>query len=107
VLPAILYLPRGFATAGFLAVALPILLVTTRLFLYSSTCLLHQAWKTHDDLMNYLMDTTNNSNPEVSAVVTESSWLLDDNNNNNQPSLELPAHWVWHVLKESLSSSQW
>lgn len=41
--PAILYLPHGFATAGYL-VALPIVMVCTLLFLYSSRCLL-DAWK--------------------------------------------------------------
>ena len=42
--PAILYLPQGFASAGFV-VALHIFMGTTLLFLYSSTCLL-QAWQT-------------------------------------------------------------
>ena len=41
--PAILYLPHGFATAGY-AAALPIMVVSTTLFLYSSNCLL-QSWK--------------------------------------------------------------
>jgi len=41
--PAILYLPHGFASAGYL-VALPIMTVTTVLFLYSSTCLL-ESWR--------------------------------------------------------------
>jgi proton-coupled amino acid transporter len=41
--PAILYLPHGFATAGYV-VALPIMAITTCLFLYSSTCLL-ESWR--------------------------------------------------------------
>ena len=41
--PAILYLPHGFAAAGF-AAALSMLVFTTTLFLYSSTCLL-DSWK--------------------------------------------------------------
>jgi len=41
--PAILYLPHGFAHAGWL-VALPILILTTVLFLTSSACLL-DAWR--------------------------------------------------------------
>jgi len=41
--PAILYLPHGFASAGYL-VAVPLLLLSTVLFLWSSGCLL-QAWR--------------------------------------------------------------
>jgi hypothetical protein len=41
--PAILYLPHGFASAGYV-VALPIMAITTCLFLYSSTCLL-ESWR--------------------------------------------------------------
>lgn len=41
--PAILYLPHGFASAGY-AVAIPIMLLSTVLFLFSSSCLL-EAWK--------------------------------------------------------------
>jgi proton-coupled amino acid transporter len=41
--PAILYLPHGFAGAGW-ALALPIMLGATAMYLYSSQCLL-QAWK--------------------------------------------------------------
>ncbi|KAL7463688.1 hypothetical protein ACHAXS_004044 [Conticribra weissflogii] len=41
--PAILYLPHGFASAGYL-VAVPLLLLSTVLFLWSATCLL-QAWR--------------------------------------------------------------
>ena len=41
--PAILYLPHGFATSGYV-VALPMLVICTAMFLYSSSCLL-QAWK--------------------------------------------------------------
>ena len=48
--PAILYLPHGFASAGYL-VALPIMLVSTTLFLYSSACLL-DAWKLESTKMD-------------------------------------------------------
>jgi hypothetical protein len=41
--PAILYLPHGFATSGYV-IALPMLVVCTTFFLYSSSCLL-QTWK--------------------------------------------------------------
>jgi len=41
--PAILYLPHGFATSGFV-VALPMLVICTATFLFSAACLL-QAWK--------------------------------------------------------------
>eukprot|EP00985_Skeletonema_marinoi_P004788 scaffold2079_cov142-Skeletonema_marinoi.AAC.7 len=41
--PAILYLPHGFAGAGYL-VAIPMLLLSTSLFLWSSGCLL-ECWK--------------------------------------------------------------
>jgi len=41
--PAILYLPHGFAKTGY-ALALPILLLATSLYLYSQRCLL-QAWR--------------------------------------------------------------
>jgi len=41
--PAILYLPHGFAGAGY-AVAFPVMLIATAMYLYSSRCLL-QAWK--------------------------------------------------------------
>mmetsp|Transcript_9228 Transcript_9228/g.15274 ORF Transcript_9228/g.15274 Transcript_9228/m.15274 type:complete len:652 (-) Transcript_9228:1303-3258(-) len=41
--PAILYLPHGFAMAGYL-VAIPMLLLSTSLFLWSSGCLL-DCWK--------------------------------------------------------------
>lgn len=46
--PAILYLPHGFATAGY-AAALPIMIVSTILFLYSSNCLL-ESWKVQSRL---------------------------------------------------------
>jgi len=62
--PAVLYLPHGFASAGY-AVALPIMMVTTVLFLYSSTCLL-EAWKFEDEKSN---------NP--STTITENSGLLE------------------------------
>jgi proton-coupled amino acid transporter len=54
--PAILYLPHGFANAGWL-VAIPIMMVCTVLFLYSSSCLL-ESWKYEDDKV---ADTTENT----------------------------------------------
>jgi len=41
--PAILYLPHGFAGAGYV-LAVPIMIMSTALFLYSSTCLL-ESWR--------------------------------------------------------------
>eukprot|EP00581_Thalassiosira_minuscula_P005844 CAMPEP_0183746776 /NCGR_PEP_ID=MMETSP0737-20130205/66929_1 /TAXON_ID=385413 /ORGANISM="Thalassiosira miniscula, Strain CCMP1093" /LENGTH=562 /DNA_ID=CAMNT_0025982481 /DNA_START=89 /DNA_END=1777 /DNA_ORIENTATION=+ len=48
--PAILYLPHGFAQAGYL-VAIPVLVLCTALFLWSSGCLL-QSWRTESDRSN-------------------------------------------------------
>lgn len=45
--PAILYLPNGFASAGY-AVALPILATSACMYLYSSKCLL-ESWKLESD----------------------------------------------------------
>jgi len=45
--PAILYLPNGFSAAGYM-IALPIMALTTCLFLYSSSCLL-SSWRTEHD----------------------------------------------------------
>lgn len=48
--PAILYLPHGFASAGYL-VAIPVLMLSTLLFLWSSECLL-DSWKVESDRVN-------------------------------------------------------
>jgi len=48
--PAILYLPHGFASAGYL-VAVPVLMLSTMLFLWSSECLL-DSWKVESDRVN-------------------------------------------------------
>lgn len=48
--PAILYLPHGFASAGYL-VAVPVLMLSTLLFLWSSECLL-DSWKVESDRVN-------------------------------------------------------
>mmetsp|Transcript_12173 Transcript_12173/g.21685 ORF Transcript_12173/g.21685 Transcript_12173/m.21685 type:complete len:615 (+) Transcript_12173:81-1925(+) len=48
--PAILYLPHGFAQAGYL-VAIPVLMLSTMLFLWSSKCLL-DSWKVESDRVN-------------------------------------------------------
>ena len=45
--PAILYLPHGFATAGYM-LAIPIMFSATLLYLYSSACLL-DSWKLESD----------------------------------------------------------
>ena len=52
--PAILYLPHGFATAGF-AIALPTLIISTAMYLYSSRCLL-VAWKVESARDNAVRD---------------------------------------------------
>lgn len=48
--PAILYLPHGFASAGYV-VAIPIMALCTALFLYSSSCLL-EAWQLENKKMS-------------------------------------------------------
>ncbi|KAL7543402.1 hypothetical protein ACHAXR_012819 [Thalassiosira sp. AJA248-18] len=48
--PAILYLPHGFAQAGYI-VAVPVLLLSTCIFLWSSSCLL-QSWKIESERVN-------------------------------------------------------
>lgn len=64
--PAILYLPHGFASAGYL-VAVPVLLLSTLLFLWSSECLL-ESWKVESDRVNrkqhrlLSVDTTTTNN---------------------------------------------
>jgi proton-coupled amino acid transporter len=60
--PAILYLPHGFATTGYV-LALPILLGATVLYLYSSSCLL-DSWKLESDETNTLVD------PEKSSFIS-------------------------------------
>mmetsp|Transcript_8954 Transcript_8954/g.19329 ORF Transcript_8954/g.19329 Transcript_8954/m.19329 type:complete len:516 (-) Transcript_8954:173-1720(-) len=52
--PAILYLPHGFAQAGYL-VAIPVLVLCTALFLWSSGCLL-QSWRAESDRSNRRME---------------------------------------------------
>lgn len=72
--PAILYTPHGFASAGY-AVAIPILLLTTFLFLYSSSCLM-DAWRSQqpisdEDYEDYVDDIDHHNND------------ADNNTNNN------------------------
>ena len=55
--PAILYLPHGFAQAGYI-VAIPVLMLSTMLFLWSSTCLL-DSWKFESDRVNRKRQTMN------------------------------------------------
>ena len=62
-IPAILYLPHGFATSGY-TVALPMLIITTAVFLYSSSCLL-QTWKNES--------TKSNNDGEGTALLPENT----------------------------------
>jgi proton-coupled amino acid transporter len=73
--PAILYLPHGFASAGYL-VALPIMFVCTTLFLYSSKCLL-DAWKLESNKMNNSMND---------QEASEGDTLLNGNGNGSSNS---------------------
>ena len=57
--PCILYLPHGFACAGYL-VALPIMAVSTIMYLYSSQCLL-DAWKIESSAAANAMSTGESS----------------------------------------------
>jgi Transmembrane amino acid transporter protein len=60
--PAILYLPHGFANAGYL-VAAPLLFLCTFFFLYSSQCLL-DAWKYEHDNDNRKETQSNTEAPD-------------------------------------------
>lgn len=60
--PAILYLPHGFASAGYL-VAVPVLLLSTVLFLWSSECLL-ESWKMESDRLNNTRHRRRSSKPQ-------------------------------------------
>ena len=51
--PAILYLPHGFVAAGFM-VALPIMAISTALYLHSSRCLL-ESWKYESEKQGQLV----------------------------------------------------
>jgi len=57
--PAILYLPHAFAGAGYV-VAIPLLFLSTMLFLWSSNCLM-QSWKSESDRLNKKRLSMNNS----------------------------------------------
>ena len=61
--PAILYLPHGFATSGYV-IALPMLVICTAMFLYSSSCLL-QSWK-HES-------TKSTTKGEASALLADNA----------------------------------
>eukprot|EP00543_Licmophora_paradoxa_P015082 CAMPEP_0202474802 /NCGR_PEP_ID=MMETSP1360-20130828/92505_1 /ASSEMBLY_ACC=CAM_ASM_000848 /TAXON_ID=515479 /ORGANISM="Licmophora paradoxa, Strain CCMP2313" /LENGTH=685 /DNA_ID=CAMNT_0049101943 /DNA_START=1307 /DNA_END=3364 /DNA_ORIENTATION=+ len=76
--PAILYLPHGFATAGY-GMALPILFITTAMFLYSSQCLL-SAWKLQSIkdlqlLRNHHQHNSSSNSPNTSSNSTSNSIL--------------------------------
>lgn len=77
--PAILYLPHGFASAGF-AVAVPIMMLTTVLFLYSSSCLL-EAWKGQDEKAN-----AEAAAEEAAAVSEMTALTAADNSQSNNDS---------------------
>jgi proton-coupled amino acid transporter len=77
--PAILYLPHGFASAGYI-VALPIMLLSTTLFLYSSKCLL-DAWKLESTKMN---DTGEGEGLLYDAAETGGKIPNDNNNSHNR-----------------------
>jgi proton-coupled amino acid transporter len=60
--PAILYLPHGFATAGYVA-AIPIMLGATFLYLYSSRCLLD----------SWVLETEGKQNAEETSLLSRGS----------------------------------
>ena len=68
--PAILYLPHGFATSGYM-VALPMLVICTATFLYSASCLL-KAWQ-HESkpVLGSIMENGTVSLNEKSALLEE------------------------------------
>ncbi|CAB9526066.1 Vacuolar amino acid transporter 3 [Seminavis robusta] len=81
--PAILYLPHGLANAGY-AVAFPMILVTTLMFLYSSQCLL-DSWKMEHEKMHRPIATNKGGTPTIDEEGgdDEQEHLLNDNKNNN------------------------
>lgn len=83
--PAILYLPHGLANAGF-AIALPMMVVSTCMFLYSSQCLL-DAWKMEHSKMKQLMEHDNQidttATPDSIREEEEEGQDDEENNNNN------------------------
>jgi proton-coupled amino acid transporter len=96
--PAILYLPHGFASAGYV-VALPIMLISTTLFLYSSACLL-DAWKLESTKMNdtgegdgLLYDATNGGGGGGGKM---------PNNNNNTKNNNGTTHHRRQASKQAL-----
>ncbi|GKY97740.1 hypothetical protein MPSEU_000732200 [Mayamaea pseudoterrestris] len=66
--PAILYLPHGFATAGYL-VALPVLVVTTVFFLYSSNCLL-ECWRYEQEASEEIVNLLHGATPRKRTVLS-------------------------------------
>ncbi|KAL7539182.1 hypothetical protein ACHAXR_011425 [Thalassiosira sp. AJA248-18] len=75
--PAILYLPHGFASAGYL-VAVPVLLLSTLLFLWSSECLL-ESWKVESDRVNRKQHRLS-----VDTTTTNKQQIVRKNNKNKK-----------------------
>ena len=68
--PAILYLPHGFAHAGYL-VAIPILFLSAALFLASSSCLL-ESWKLVSSMSVAVSnDDADNDGDDVHGIVAD------------------------------------
>lgn len=67
--PAILYLPHGFATAGYV-VALPVMALSTVMYLYSSRCLLN-AWKLESHKMEEEEEPLQQQQPSSSPTSSE------------------------------------
>jgi solute carrier family 36 (proton-coupled amino acid transporter) len=81
--PAILYLPYGFANAGYV-IALPLLATCTFFFLYSSDCLL-DAWKYEHDKAYQNGSSSNTEDADVGNASCEQSPLLVTNSTTSLP----------------------
>jgi len=78
--PAILYLPHGLAGAGY-ALAFPMLIVSTTMFLYSSQCLL-DSWRLEHDKMHKQLDDVDH---KVSDAITEGDEGDENDDDEEQP----------------------
>lgn len=96
--PAILYLPHGFANAGYY-IAIPLLLLSTFFFLYSSSCLL-ESWKYEHDKHKHKKkkkkknnnNNINNANDSRQKKDTEKQNIdntIENNTNEQSPLLRL------------------
>ena len=86
--PAILYLPHGLANTGY-ALAFPMILCSTAMFLYSSQCLL-DAWRLEHDKMHAQHDSAiedRNETPTITEENEEDQALLaaTDNGEGGKP----------------------